>query len=68
MTNEQFETLKGLIADVEIQAIVYGRKLEAHDACESYKMAPHLENIAKKQFVKWGQASSKLHDFIEGLK
>lgn len=68
MTDDQFETLKGLIADVEMQALVYGRNLDRYETCESYKMAPRLENIAKNQFIKWGEASSKLHDFIEGLK
>ena len=67
MTCDEKETLKALISDSELQAMVYGRCKERQDTNESYKMAPALESIAQKQFVRWSNACNKLHNYLDGL-
>lgn len=68
MNQEQFETMKGLIAQVEIKAIVYGRACSAEDTNENESMAKALNMIKAKAHRKWGEASKELHDFMETLK
>lgn len=68
MNQEQFETMKELIADVENAAIIYGRAAERYDLNEEYSRYPLLEKYKQSKFVAWGEKSEALHNFMEKLK
>lgn len=67
MNKEQYETLRGLIADVEMKCLIYGRACERHDLNDEYSRFPALEKYQAAKHQAWGEASSKLHNFLDGL-
>ena len=68
MNQEQFETMKELIADVENAAIMYGRAAERYDLNEEYSRYSSLEKYKQSKFIAWDEKSDALHSFMEKLK
>lgn len=68
MNQEQYETLKGLIAENELACIVFGRAAENHDKNDIMSMNKPLRAIKEKYRANWSEKSKSLHDFIDTLK
>lgn len=67
MTKEQYEELRGLVTDVELKCLVYGRACERYDLNEEYSRFPALEKYRAAKHQAWGEASDKLYKFLEKL-
>lgn len=67
MTKEQYEELRGLVTDVELKCLVYGRACERYDLNEEYSRFPTLEKNRTSKHCAWGEASDKLYKFLEKL-
>ena len=67
MNQEQYEQLKELIADVELKCLIYGRACERYDLNDEYSRYPSLEKYRDSKHQDWGEASDKLHKFLEGF-
>lgn len=67
MTKEQHEKLRGLIADVEMKCLIYGRACERHDLNDEYSRFPALEKYRAAKHQAWGEASSELHKFLDEM-
>lgn len=68
MNQEQYETLKGLIAENELACIVFGRAAENYDKNDILSMNKPLRAIKEKYRANWDEKSKALHDFIDTLK
>lgn len=68
MNQEQYETLKGLIAENELACIVFGRAAENYDKNDIMSMNKPLRAIKEKYHANWNEKSKALHDFIDTLK
>lgn len=64
MTREEFQEIKGLITEVELKVMVFGRISQLHDGCDNKGKFQDRLDIAHNE---WGKASNKLHNFIESL-
>lgn len=66
MTKEQYEELRGLITDVEMACLIYGRACERYDLNDEYSRFPSLEKYRDSKHQAWNKASVKLYKFLEG--
>ncbi|QEM42444.1 hypothetical protein CPTPhageEI1_239 [Klebsiella phage EI] len=67
MTKEQLEELRGLISEVEMKCLIYGRACERHDLNDEYSRFPALKKYRTNKHQAWTEASNKLHVFLNGL-
>lgn len=67
MTKEQLEELRGLISEVEMKCLIYGRACERHDLNDEYSRFPALKKYREDKHQAWGEASTKLNKFLNGL-
>lgn len=68
MNQEQYETLKWLIAETELACIAFGRISERYDTNDIMSMNKSLRMIKDRAHIKWGEKSKALHDFLDTLK
>lgn len=64
MTREEFQELKGLITEVELKVMVFGRISQLHDGCDNKDKFKDRLDTAHNE---WGKASNNLYDYMKGL-